>query len=53
MSKWTIDPLLKERKEFMVEKKDESKPGEPKAGADADKDDLIPPLLPESKPEKK
>jgi hypothetical protein len=34
VSKWTIDPLLKERKEFLVEKKEEPKTEETKKAAD-------------------
>jgi hypothetical protein len=54
VSKWTIDPLLKERKEFLVEKKEEPKKDEAKAD-DQDKkdDDLLLPPLPDLTEEKK
>ncbi len=42
VSKWTIDPLLKERKDFMPEKK-EAKSDEPK---DANSSPPLPPLVP-------
>jgi hypothetical protein len=32
VSSWTVDPLLKERSQLMVEKKDEKKPGTTDAG---------------------
>ena len=33
VAKWTVDPLLKERKELLAEKKDEKKDGGPATGA--------------------
>jgi len=46
VSKWTIDPLLKERKDLLVEKKEEPKtPGAVKDGAAPD--DLLPKLIPD------
>lgn len=55
VSKWTIDPLLKERKDLLAEKKEEPKKEEPKKDGAAPLN-LIPPLpgiTPEIKPEVK
>jgi hypothetical protein len=50
VSKWTVDPLLKERKDLLAEKKEEPKKEEPK------KEEAAPPAIeikPDSKPEVK
>jgi hypothetical protein len=49
---WTIDPLLKERKDLMAEKKEEPKPGEgaPKAAGDLNLDSILNPLSPAPQP---
>ena len=48
VSKWTVDPILKERKDLLAEKKEEPKPEAPKIdGAKAE--DLLK-LVPEPKP---
>jgi hypothetical protein len=52
VSKWTIDPLLKERKDFLVEKKEETKKDEAKKEGEDIKDDFLPPI-PGLKEEKK
>ena len=52
VSKWTIDPLLKERKEFLVEKK-EVKEDANKAGEKKNETSTTPPPVPEEKEEKK
>jgi hypothetical protein len=52
VSKWTIDPLLKERKDFLVEKKEETKKDEAKKEGEDIKDDFLPPI-PGPKEEKK
>jgi hypothetical protein len=47
VSKWTIDPLLKERKDFMAEKKDETLPPTPPTPGLNTPDTLeVPPLPP-------
>jgi hypothetical protein len=53
VSTWTVDPLLKERAQLMVEKKEEPKKDDKAAPADAAKKDepsLIPDLKPDEKP---
>lgn len=59
VSKWTIDPLLKERKDFLAEKKEEKKETTSAAekkeetAADIAKDLKLAPPLPEAKPAEK
>ena len=48
VSKWTVDPLLKERKDLLAEKKAEPKP-ESATKDEAIGEDLIPKLLPDPK----
>ncbi len=54
VSKWTIDPLLKERKDLLAEKKDESKKeATDSAAPPAPPGILTPSIFPETKPETK
>jgi hypothetical protein len=54
MPVWNVDPVLKERKELLVEKKDESKKDEKSSATDEKKDDLNPAdLLGSRVPDKK
>jgi hypothetical protein len=51
VSKWTVDPLLKERKDLLAEKKEEPKKDE--AGIDSPKTDDLLKLVPDPKGDKK
>lgn len=51
VSKWTIDPLLKERKEFYAEKKEEPKKDDAATPDGANKTEAPPPQVEPQKPE--
>ena len=53
VSKWTVDPLLKERKDLLAEKKEEPKKDEKPAAANAPTPPkIVPPLPPHTEPKK-
>src|SRR5439155_21869465 len=53
VSKWTVDPLLKERKDLLAEKKEEPKKDEKPAAASATTPPkTVPPLPPHTEPKK-
>jgi hypothetical protein len=53
LPKWNVDPVLKERKDLLAEKKEEPKKDDKSAAADVKKDELAPPdalVAPDKKP---
>ena len=53
VSNWTVDSLLKERAQLLVEKKEEPKKDEPPAVTDPSKKEDLPALITDPKPDEK